>query len=67
VTIVSTGNGDAAGAYKLTGDITKIAAQVPALFEALSGMQMSELLSKVRLIGDKAAKPEPPSAPVKKA
>src|SRR5258707_791564 len=36
VTIVSTGNGDAAGAYKLTGDVTKIAAQVPALFEALS-------------------------------
>src|SRR6266513_1925301 len=67
VTIVSTGNGDAAGAYKLTGDITKIAAQVPALFEALSGMQMSELLSKVRLIGDKASKPELPQAPVKKA
>jgi flotillin len=62
VTIVSTGNGDAAGAYKLTGDITKIAAQVPALFEALSGMQMSDLLSKVRLIGDKAAKPEKPIA-----
>src|SRR6202158_2767325 len=60
VTIVSTGNGDAAGAYKLTGDITKIAAQVPALFEALSGMQMSDLLSKVRLIGDKAPKPQPP-------
>jgi flotillin len=57
VTIVSTGNGDAAGAYKLTGDITKIAAQVPALFEALSGMQMSDLLGKVRVIGDKAAKP----------
>jgi flotillin len=54
VTIVSTGNGDAAGAYKLTGDVTKIAAQVPALFEALSGMQMSELLGKVRQIGDKA-------------
>ncbi len=57
VTVVSTGNGDAAGAYKVTGDITKIAAQVPALFEALSGMQMSELLGKVRLIGDKAPKP----------
>jgi hypothetical protein len=27
---------------------------VPALFEALSGMPMSELLSKVRKIGDKA-------------
>src|SRR5580700_264455 len=63
VTIVSTGNGDAAGAYKLTGDVTKIAAQVPALFEALSGMQMSDLLSKVRTIGDKAPKPVPPSLP----
>jgi flotillin len=65
VTIVSTGNGAAAGAYKLTGDITKIAAQVPALFEALSGMQMSDLLGKVRLIGDKAPKPkleEPPKS-----
>src|ERR1700739_1302537 len=29
ITIVSTGNGDAAGSYKLTGDVTKIAAQVP--------------------------------------
>jgi len=66
VTIVSTGNGDAAGAYKLTGDVTKIAAQVPALFEALSGMQMSDLLSKVRLIGEKAPKVEPPQAPVKR-
>jgi flotillin len=47
---------------KITGDITKIAAQVPALFEALSGMKMSELLSKVREIGDKAPRPEAPSA-----
>jgi flotillin len=64
VTIVSTGNGDAAGAYKLTGDVTKIVAQVPALFEALSGMQISDLLGKVRLIGDKAPKPssQPPAA-----
>ena len=62
ITIVSTGNGDAAGIHKLTGDVTKIAAQVPALFEALSGMQMSDLLQKVRLIGDKAPKPiSPPS------
>ena len=62
VTIVSTGNGDAAGSYKLTGDIAKIAAQVPALFEALSGVQVSELLGKVRQIGDKA--PRPPVIPV---
>jgi flotillin len=57
ITIVSTGDGDAAGAHKVTGDITKIAAQVPALFEALSGMQISDLMSKVRAIGDKAPKP----------
>jgi flotillin len=66
VTIVSTGGDGAAGAYKLTGDITKIAAQVPALFEALSGMQVSDLLSKVRLIGDKAQKPEQPPLPAPK-
>jgi len=53
ITIVSTGNGDSAGMNKLTGDITKMAAQIPALFETLSGMQMSELLGKVRSIGDK--------------
>jgi flotillin len=35
-----------------------MAAQVPALFESLSGMQMSELFAKVRTIGDKAAKPD---------
>jgi flotillin len=57
ITIVSTGNGDSAGMYKITGDITKMAAQIPALFETLSGMQMSELLGKVRSIGDKPPKP----------
>jgi len=63
ITVVSTGNGDASGMNKITGDITKMAAQVPALFETLSGMSMSELLSKVRLIGDKSPKPDalPPS------
>jgi flotillin len=30
-----------------------MAAQVPALFETLSGMKMSELFGKVRGIGDK--------------
>jgi len=58
ITVVSTGNGNSAGVDKITGDITKMAAQVPALFEALSGMSMTQLLSKVRQIGDKAEKPE---------
>jgi flotillin len=57
ITIVSTGNGNAAGMHKITGDVAEMAAQIPALFETLSGMQLSELLSKVRLIGDKGSKP----------
>jgi len=55
--VVSTGDGNSAGLHKITGDITQMAAQVPALFEALSGMQMSELIKKVRMIGDKAERP----------
>ena len=58
ITIVSTGNGETAGMNKITGDITAMAAQVPALFEALSGMPLKELLGKVRMIGDKAPKVE---------
>jgi len=57
ITVVSTGNGDAAGMNKITGDITKMAAQVPALFETLSGMPLGELLGKIPQIGDKAPKP----------
>ncbi len=48
ITIVSTGNDDHVGANKLTGEMTRIAAQVPALFEALSGMSMQDLLSNVK-------------------
>ena len=57
ITIVSTGNGTSAGASKITGDMAQIAAQVPALFESLSGMSITDLLSKVRGIGDKSPKP----------
>jgi flotillin len=58
ITIISTGNADTAGMNKITGDMTQMAAQIPALFETLSGMKMSELFGKVRAIGDKAPKPE---------
>jgi flotillin len=52
ITIVSTGNGSSAGMNKVTGDITEMAAQIPALFETLSGMKMSELLGKIKTIGE---------------
>ncbi len=48
ITIVSTGNDGNVGAHKLTGEMTQIAAQVPALFEALSGMKMSDLMANVK-------------------
>ena len=53
ITIVSTGNDGAAGVHKITGDMTKIAAQVPALFEALSGMDIKQLMSSVQAIKEK--------------
>jgi len=56
ITIVSTGDGDAAGMHKITGDMTKIAAQVPALFEALSGMDIKDLMSRVTAIKERPAK-----------
>jgi flotillin len=58
ITVVSTGNGSSAGMNKITGDMVNIAAQIPALFETLSGMQMSELLSKIQGIRDTTPKPE---------
>ncbi len=54
ITIVSTGNDAQMGANKITGDLTKIAAQVPALFEALSGMNLQELLQNVKGIAPRA-------------
>ena len=54
ITIVSTGNDATTGASKVTGEMTKIAAQVPALFEALSGMNLHDLMTNV-----KAMKPNP--------
>jgi flotillin len=40
ITVISTG-GETAGLNKITGDITKMAAQIPTLFETLSGMPLS--------------------------
>jgi hypothetical protein len=46
----STGNDPYVRANKVTDEMTKIAAQVPALFEALSGMNLQELMSNVKAI-----------------
>jgi len=53
ITVISTGNDGAAGVNKITGDMTKIAAQVPAIFEALSGMDIKSLMANVQAIRQK--------------
>ncbi|MHB0871076.1 MAG: flotillin family protein [Chloroflexota bacterium] len=48
ITIVSTGEGhNGLGASQITGDMAKMIAQVPALFETLSGMKVGQLMEKV--------------------
>src|SRR3954468_6204409 len=57
ITVISTG-GETAGLNKITGDLTKMAAQIPALFETLSGMPLADLFAKVRTIGEKLPTPD---------
>jgi flotillin len=49
VTIVSTGgdNSHGLGASRLTGDVMSMVAQVPALFELLSGTRIGDLMNRV--------------------
>jgi flotillin len=54
ITIVSTGdghNGRGIGASQITSDVAAMVAQAPALFEALTGMSMSEIMKRVPGIG----------------
>ncbi len=55
ITIVSTGENGSSGStgmHQITGDMTKMVAQIPVLLETLSGMRMSDLLGKVKSLGD---------------
>jgi len=52
ITIVSTGGAEeGTGMSRMTGDLAKMTAQVPALFETLSGMRLSDLLGSLRSLG----------------
>src|SRR6266705_509997 len=59
VTIVSTGSSNGTnglGASRLTGDIVNMVAQVPALFELLSGTRISDLMSRVPALANQDSK-----------
>src|SRR3989475_821869 len=55
VTIVSTGgdNSHGLGASRITGDVMNMVAQVPALFELLSGTRIGDLMSRVPALANK--------------
>src|SRR5215467_93121 len=60
VTIVSTGgnaNGNGLGASRLTGDIVNMVAQVPALFELLSGTRIGDLMNRVPALTNQDEQP----------
>lgn len=52
VTIVSTGDGNGQGVSSMTGEVAKMVAQVPALFETLTGMKVSQLLGRLQAVED---------------
>jgi flotillin len=48
ITVVSTGDGRSQGVSQLTGEVAKMVAQVPELFETLTGMKMGELMDRLQ-------------------
>ncbi len=50
ITIVSTGDGHNAGVSQLTGEVAKMVAQVPELFETLTGQKVSDLMGRLRAL-----------------
>src|SRR3954447_22873906 len=50
ITVVSTGDGRNAGVSQLTGEVAKMVAQVPELFETLTGQKVSDLMQQLRAL-----------------
>ncbi|NWJ95198.1 MAG: flotillin family protein [Chloroflexi bacterium] len=53
ITIISNGDGSGKGGFganQITGDVTKMIAQVPALFESLTGIKIADMMAQVPAI-----------------
>jgi flotillin len=64
ITVVSTGGSDghgSAGVSQITGEVAKMVAQVPELFETLTGQKVSDLMTRLRALD--APAPAPTSVP----
>jgi flotillin len=56
ITLVSTG-GDGTGASRLTGDVAKIMAELPAVVETLSGVDVRRLIEQIPALREATTKP----------
>jgi flotillin len=48
ITVVSTGDGRSPGVSQITGEVVKMVAQVPEMFETLTGMKVGDLLDRLQ-------------------
>jgi flotillin len=55
ITVVSTGDSRSSGVSAVTGEVTKMVAQVPELFETLTGMKVGELMDRLQRIESRPA------------
>jgi flotillin len=60
--IINSGDGASSGASRVTGDITRIIAQLPPVLESLTGVKFEELLKQVPALRN-AMRPDPAPAP----
>ena len=60
ITVVSTGDGHSPGVSQITGEVAKMVAQVPELFETLTGQKISDLMQRLRAL-DAPTVPVPPA------
>ncbi len=54
ITVVSTGDGHGGSASAVTGEVAKMVAQVPEIFETLTGMKVSDLMDRLQKIDTKS-------------
>src|ERR1700694_5727697 len=50
ITVVSTGDRRAGGVSQITGEVAKMVAQVPELFETLTGQKVGDLMARLRTL-----------------
>lgn len=58
ITVVSTGDGRNGGVSQLTGEVAKMVAQVPEVFETLTGIKISDLMGRLQTM-DEASQAKP--------